>query len=75
MRVDDVNKLAQDVLAKAPSGTEVKYETANPPYFALLMSLVPWLLVFGFIWFFLLRQLRASAGGADHRGGAPRRRH
>ena len=75
MRVDDVNKLAQDVLAKAPSGTEVKYETANPPYFALLMSLVPWLLLIGFFWFFVLRQLRASAGGAGMLGNFGRSRH
>ena len=30
----------------------------------LSVPLIPWLLIFGFVWFFIFRQLRNSAGAA-----------
>jgi cell division protease FtsH len=41
----------------------------------LLVPLVPWLLIFGFIWFFVFRQLRNSAGAGGMLGNFGRSRH
>jgi hypothetical protein len=38
----------------------------NGPNFVvnILVPLIPWLLIFGFIWFFVFRQLRKQSGGS-----------
>ena len=41
----------------------------------LLLPLVPWLLIFGFIWFFVFRQLRNSAGAGGMLGNFGRSKH
>ncbi|MBI4579078.1 MAG: ATP-dependent zinc metalloprotease FtsH [Planctomycetes bacterium] len=46
------------------SGTEVRTDNNTGVFFNLLISIVPWILVFAFIWFFVFRQLRGFGGGA-----------
>ncbi|HZN65287.1 MAG TPA: ATP-dependent zinc metalloprotease FtsH, partial [Tepidisphaeraceae bacterium] len=41
----------------------------------ILLPLIPWLLIFGFIWFFIFRQLRNSAGAGGMLGNFGRSRH
>jgi cell division protease FtsH len=42
---------------------------------AILVQTVPWLLLFGLIWFLLFRQLRQTGGGAGMLGNFGRSRH
>jgi len=76
MRVDDP-VATLELLSKAAdgTGTEFKYEASNAPLINILISIVPWILIFGFVWFFFIRQLRASAGGAGMLGSFGRSRH
>lgn len=41
----------------------------------VLLSMLPWLLVFGFLWFFLFRQMRMASGGAGMLGNFGRSKH
>ncbi len=58
-----------DKVLTAAKGKTVRIEAENNNNIILqfLVPLVPWLLIFGFIWFFVFRQLR-SAGGANMLG-------
>src|SRR4051812_16096484 len=61
-----------DQLLKTPDGKlrpNVKIEAENNQNFfvQVVLPFIPWLLVFGAIWFFIVRQLR-SAGGANMLG-------
>ncbi len=48
----------------------------NPNQFLLVLaSTLPWILILGFIWFFLFRQLRGAGGGAGMLGNFGRSRH
>ena len=73
-RVDRVQELEEQIRKVQPS-IPVKYEPSNPAFYNMLINIVPWILIFGFIWFFLLRQLRSSAGGAGMLGSFGRSRH
>ena len=44
------------------------FDTNRSVFYDVLIGTLPWLLVFGFIWFFVFRQLRMSAGGAGMLG-------
>ena len=49
----------RDVLEKAKAGgTAVKAENNQNVLINIIVPLIPWLLIFGFIWFFVFRQLR-----------------
>ncbi len=74
MRVDNVDELAEK-LRKACPDTVIQYEQSTQPLINTLLSIIPWLLIFGFIWFFVFRQLRSSAGGAGMLGSFGRSRH
>ncbi len=41
----------------------------------IIVPLIPWLLIFGFIWFFVFRQLRSSSGAGGMLGNFGRSRH
>ncbi len=41
----------------------------------ILVPIIPWLLIFAFIWFFVFRQLRNAGGGAGMLGNFGRSRH
>jgi cell division protease FtsH len=55
--------------------TKITYEPSNPPYMQILVSVVPWILIIAFFWFFIFRQLRSSGGGAGMLGNFGRSRH
>ena len=59
------NSAFVDLLNKKKT-TRINAENPNN-FWALVLPLIPWLLIFGFIWFFVFRQLR-SAGGANMLG-------
>ena len=53
----------------------VRIDSGQNVLINLLVPLVPWLLIFGFIWFFVFRQLRNSAGAGGMLGNFGRSRH
>ncbi len=55
--------------------TRIEVEGGNSLLINILLPLVPWLLIFGFIWFFVFRQLRNSAGAGGMLGNFGRSRH
>jgi len=55
-------------------GGDVKYERQNQ-FVLLLVSMLPWLLIFGFIWFFIFRQLKSANGPGGMLGSFGRSRH
>ncbi len=46
---------------------KIEAESGTNIFVQIILPLVPWILIFGFIWFFVFRQLR-SAGGANMLG-------
>ncbi len=71
MAVDTIQQRLRDV---APE-TKVKYKESQRGLINMLLSIIPWLLIFAFIWFVVFRQLRSSAGGAGMLGNFGRSRH
>ncbi len=63
------------LLDKGGKQTEIKVENNGNLLINLLLPLIPWLLIFGFIWFFVFRQLRNSAGAGGMLGNFGRSRH
>jgi len=55
--------------------TSLKYEPSDNLFLQVFLNLIPWLLIFGFIWFFVFRQIRNTAGGAGMLGSFGRSRH
>ncbi len=64
----------QWVLEHAPQ-SQVNVEGNPNILINLLVPLIPWLLIFGFIYFFVFRQLRNSAGAGGMLGNFGRSRH
>src|SRR5687767_11184678 len=56
-------------------GAEIKVENSPNWLLQVIIPLIPWLLIFGFIWFFVFRQLRNSAGAGGMLGNFGRSRH
>jgi cell division protease FtsH len=48
---------------------------ASNLFVQLVVSLLPWLLIFAFIWFFVFRQIRSASSGAGMLGSFGRSRH
>ena len=67
--MDWVQKMART------SGATLKAENNQNLLVNLLLPLVPWLLIFAFIWFFVFRQLRNSAGAGGMLGNFGRSKH
>jgi cell division protease FtsH len=66
---------AQQFLTKNRHGAQVSYEGDNSLLIDLVVPLIPWILIFGFIWFFVFRQLRNSAGAGGMLGNFGRSKH
>ncbi len=62
-------------LLEHAGNAEVKAENNQNILINMLVPLIPWLLIFGFIWFFVFRQLRNSAGAGGMLGNFGRSRH
>jgi cell division protease FtsH len=63
------------VLDTAAKKTAVKVANTQNVLLNIIVPLIPWLLIFGFIWFFVFRQLRNSAGAGGMLGNFGRSRH
>jgi cell division protease FtsH len=53
----------------------VRVENSQSLLLQFILPLIPWLLIFAFIWFFVFRQLRNSAGAGGMLGNFGRSRH
>src|SRR5215208_4541631 len=53
----------------------LEIKSQNSYVINIILPLIPWLLIFGFIWFFVFRQLRNSAGAGGMLGNFGRSRH
>ncbi|RIK64810.1 MAG: cell division protein FtsH [Planctomycetota bacterium] len=62
-------------LRKVAPNAKIKYQQSNAPFMNMLIGIIPWLLIFGFVYFMIFRHLRASAGGAGMLGSFGRSRH
>jgi len=70
----DKQFLDEVVAAVKSGGGTVEYQKPNQ-FMVLLIQLLPWLLIFGFIWFFLIRQVRNASGPGGMLGSFGRSRH
>ncbi len=43
--------------------TSVKFDTGGGYFISILVSIIPWILIFAFAWFFVFRQLRGVGSG------------
>ncbi len=73
------NSLAGDVgrwfLENRPAKTDLRAENSQNFWMAVFIPLIPWLLIFGFIYVFVFRQLRNSANAGGMLGNFGRSRH
>jgi cell division protease FtsH len=67
-------EFTRDLLEATGKTTDIKAEPTNNIIVNILLPLVPWLLILGFIWFFVFRQLRNSAGAGGMLGSFGRSR-
>ncbi|MFN0137263.1 MAG: ATP-dependent zinc metalloprotease FtsH [Phycisphaerae bacterium] len=67
----------EEVSSKASKSRrpDIEDKRSNSIWIALLVNWLPLILIMGLIWFFLIRQLRQSAGGAGMLGNFGRSRH
>ena len=70
----DKDFVDETIAAVSEAGGKAEYEPQNQ-VMLFLLSLLPWVLVFGFIWFVIFRQIRASGGGGGMLGNFGRSRH
>ncbi|MGD0541526.1 MAG: ATP-dependent zinc metalloprotease FtsH [Tepidisphaeraceae bacterium] len=63
------------VLRKDRGDAKGDAENSSNILMNILVPLVPWLLIFGFIWFFVFRQLRNSAGAGGMLGSFGKSKH
>ncbi len=66
--MDEVVKSVRD------AGGDVTYQKQNQ-LVLLLLGMLPWILIFGFVWFFIFRQLRSASGPGGMLGSFGRSRH
>ncbi len=64
----------KNIIDDAGASTKVEVENNNNLILQFILPLIPWLLIFGFIWFFVFRQLRNSAGAGGMLGNFGRSR-
>src|SRR6476620_9557540 len=62
-------------LARKSGSAVLRAENNQSIVINILVPLIPWLLIFGFVWFFIFRQLRNSAGAGGMLGNFGRSRH
>jgi cell division protease FtsH len=60
---------------KRGANTKILIKDSNSLLMNFLLPFIPWLLIFGFIWFFVFRQLRNSAGAGGMLGNFGRSKH
>src|SRR4051812_34031752 len=65
----------QSILNASKDKAKVTVNNNQNLLLQVILPLIPWLLIFGFIWFFVFRQLRNSAGAGGMLGNFGRSRH
>lgn len=68
------DNLAREIRTTSPS-TALSIKENPSAFSTLLVNLIPWIVLFGLIWFFVIRQLRNSAGAGGMLGSFGRSRH
>jgi cell division protease FtsH len=63
-----------DRMAEALPGVDVVYERQSQ-FMVLLVTMLPWILIFAFIWFVIFRQIRSAGGPGGMLGNFGRSRH
>jgi cell division protease FtsH len=61
-------EFVKDVLDKVGGTADVRAEPTNNILMNFILPFIPWLLILAFIWFFVFRQLRNSAGAGGMLG-------
>lgn len=56
-------------------GGDVQYKPSNTLLMAFMINLLPWVVIFGLLWFFILRPMRSGGGAAGMLGSFGRSRH
>jgi cell division protease FtsH len=75
-KIEDVRKEIDHITAENHlKPVEFASQVSNNVFMNILLSLVPWLLLFGIIWFLLFRQLRQTGAGPGMLGNFGRSRH
>jgi cell division protease FtsH len=69
----DYNLLKDLTANRGTAGVSVS--TSTNILLQIIVPLIPWLLIFGFVWFFIFRQIRNSAGAGGMLGNFGRSRH
>ncbi|MCC6239963.1 MAG: ATP-dependent zinc metalloprotease FtsH [Phycisphaerales bacterium] len=72
---DRLQKEIRDRAVASGTNTRIDLKDSSNLFINILIPLIPWLLIFGFIWFFVFRQLRNSAGAGGMLGNFGRSRH
>jgi cell division protease FtsH len=67
-------EMVKELLSRK-GNAEITIDDSQSLLINLLLPLIPWLLIFGFIWFFVFRQLRSSSGAGGMLGNFGRSRH
>jgi len=72
---DKIEDIRRDLEAKGGGRVIISSQGSNNIVMSVLITTLPWLLIFGIIWFLLFRQLRQTGGGAGMLGNFGRSRH
>jgi len=72
---DKIEDIRRDIEAKSGGRVIISSEPSGNLLMNVLITTLPWLLIFGIIWFLLFRQLRQTGGGAGMLGNFGRSRH
>jgi cell division protease FtsH len=67
-------EFVKDLLNSTSTKTEIRAEPTNNILMNFILPFIPWLLILAFIWFFVFRQLRNSAGAGGMLGNFGRSR-
>ncbi|MBI1374375.1 MAG: ATP-dependent zinc metalloprotease FtsH [Phycisphaera sp.] len=54
---------------------KIKEDPGSSLFLQLMVSMLPWVLIFGILWFFVIRGLRSAGGGGGMLGNFGRSRH
>ncbi len=73
--LESIRKEIEQLSARSGRSVELSGEINSNIFVTILVSSLPWLLLFGIIWFLLFRQLRQTGGGAGVLGNFGRSRH
>jgi cell division protease FtsH len=72
---DKIEEIRTGIEKDSPHPVVIKSEQSNNLLMNLLVTTLPWLALFGVVWFLLFRQLRQTGGGPGMLGNFGRSRH